>query len=111
VQLLDHIRTDLSRSSTARELVEDLGRIAEAASGTARAGKRVATSRAASRSCRAGSLSRSRRALRRQGLPRETEAVVAAAAQQVKAIDSLRHGAGELATLAQQLARAVAWCG
>ena len=32
---------------------------------------------------------------------------MAAAAQQVKAIDSLRHGAGELATLAQQLARAV----
>ena len=38
---------------------------------------------------------------------RETEAVATAGAQQLKAIDALRHGAGELATLAQQLAHAV----
>ncbi len=109
VQLLEHIRTHLSEVvDGSASWVEDLGRIAEAASGTARAGKRVAdvARSIAELSGRiAQSLTEGTQAA--EASTRETEAVVAAAAQQVKAIDSLRHGAGELATLAQQLARAV----
>ena len=109
VQLLEHIRTDLSgvvRGSAG--WVEDLDRIAEAASGTARAGKRVADV-ARGIADLSGRISQSlgQGAEGAEAATRETEAVVNAGAQQLKAIDSLRHGAGELATLAQQLAQAV----
>ncbi len=109
VQLLEHIRTDLSQVvHGSASWVEDLGRIAEAASGTARAGKRVAEV-ARSIADLSGRISQSL-AQGKEGAEastRETGAVAAAAAQQLKAIESLRHGATELATIAQHLAQAV----
>ena len=109
VQLLEHIRTDLSQVvHGSASWVEDLGRIAEAASGTARAGKRVAEV-ARSIADLSGRISQSL-AQGKEGAEastRETGVVAAAAAQQLKAIESLRHGATELATIAQHLAQAV----
>ena len=109
VQLLEHIRTDL------REVVHgsagwvaDLGRIAEAASGTARAGKRVAEV-ARSIAELSGRISQSLVQGKEgaEASTRETGLVAAAAAQQLKAIESLRQGATELATVAEHLTQAV----
>jgi methyl-accepting chemotaxis protein len=109
VQLLERMRTDLSevvRGSSA--WVQDLDGIAEAASGTARAGKRVGdVARAITDlSARiAQSLAQGKEGA--ETSTREMEPVAAAAERQLKAIDSLTRGAGELAALAQQLTDAV----
>jgi methyl-accepting chemotaxis protein len=109
VHLLERIRADLAQvvhGSTA--WVRDLDQIAEAASGTARAGKRVGdVARAiAELSARIGqSLDQAKQGA--EASTRETEGVASAAGKQLKAIDNLAHGAGELADLAEHLARAV----
>jgi methyl-accepting chemotaxis protein len=109
VQLLERIRTDLGavvHGSAA--WVQDLDRIAEAASGTARAGKRVAdVARAIAELSGRITESLSQGKQGADASTRETEAVAAAAAEQLKAIENLAHGTGELATLAQHLAQAV----
>jgi methyl-accepting chemotaxis protein len=108
VQLLERIRTDLAtvvRGSAS--WVEDLDRIAEAASGTARAGKRVAdVARGIAELSGRISHTLTQGAEGAEAATRETEEAVAAGAQQLKAIETLRHGAGELATLAQHLTQA-----
>ena len=109
VQLLELIRTDLTalvRGSTG--WVEDLNGIAEAASRTARAGKRVAdvARGIAELSGRiTESLEQGRQGA--EASTREAQSVANAAGQQLKAIDTLGRDAAQLATLAQQLARAV----
>ena len=109
VHLLERIRSDLAQvvhGSTA--WVRDLDQIAEAASGTARAGKRVGdVARAiAELSGRIGqSLDQAKQGA--EASTKESEGVASAATNQLKAIDTLAHGAGELADLAQHLAQAV----
>ncbi|HUL02848.1 MAG TPA: methyl-accepting chemotaxis protein [Gemmatimonadales bacterium] len=109
VHLLERIRADLAEvvhGSTA--WVRDLDQIAESASGTARAGKRVGdVARAiADLSARIGqSLDEAKQGA--EASTRESEGVATAASKQLKAIDNLAHGAGELAELAQHLAQAV----
>ena len=108
-QLLERIRGDLGdvvRSSS--DWVQDLTRIAEAAGGTARAGKQVAelAHGIRERSARINqSLEQAKAGA--QSSTQEAEAVAAAAAEQLQAIEGLAHGATELAALADSLARAV----
>src|SRR2546425_1134855 len=107
--LLERVRTDLGdvvRGST--DWVHDLTRIAEAAGGTARAGKQVAEL-ARGISERAGRISQSLEQAKgsAHSSSQEAEAVAAAAAEQLRAIEGLAHGATELAALADNLARAV----
>ena len=108
-QLLERIRGDLGdvvRSSS--DWVQDLTRIAEAAGGTARAGKQVAelAHGIRERSARIHqSLEQAKAGA--QSSTQEAEAVAAAAAEQLQAIEGLAHGATELAALADSLARAV----
>jgi methyl-accepting chemotaxis protein/putative methionine-R-sulfoxide reductase with GAF domain len=108
-QLLERIRGDLGdvvRSSS--DWVQDLTRIAEAAGGTARAGKQVAelAHGIRERSARIHqSLEQAKAGA--QSSTQEAEAVAAAAAEQLQAIEALAHGATELAALADSLARAV----
>jgi len=108
-QLLERIRGDLGdvvRSSS--DWVQDLTRIAEAAGGTARAGKQVAelAHGIRERSARINqSLEQAKAGA--QSSTEEAEAVAAAAAEQLQAIEGLAHGATELAALADSLARAV----
>jgi len=109
VQLLELIRTDLTalvHGSTG--WVDDLNRITEAASGTARAGKRVADV-ARGIAELAGRISESLEQGRQgaEASTREADGVAAAAGQQLKSIETLGHDAGQLAALALQLARAV----
>jgi len=108
-QLLERIRVDLAdvvQSSSG--WVQDLDRITEAAAGTARAGQRV------------GDVARANADLAgkvvdglRQGhsgareSTQETEAVAAAAAEQLRAIEDLAQGATQLSTLAENLTRAI----
>src|SRR6266542_3818773 len=108
-QLLERIRADLSDVvQTSAEWVQDLSHIAEAASGTAGAGKRVAELARG-----IGELSgRISQALEQaktgaQSSTTEAEAVAAAAARQLGAIEHLAHGATDLAMLADSLAKAV----
>ncbi|HYT70903.1 MAG TPA: methyl-accepting chemotaxis protein [Gemmatimonadales bacterium] len=108
-QLLERIRADLSDVvQTSAEWVQDLSHIAEAASGTAGAGKRVAELARG-----IGELSgRISKALEQaktgaQSSTTEAEAVAAAAARQLGAIEHLAHGATDLAMLADSLAKAV----
>src|SRR5206468_4146681 len=85
-----------------------LNAIAEAATGTARAGKRaeeLARGIAELASRNAQSLERARTGA--QSSTEEAETVAAAAAEQLRAIEELAHGAGELAALAAHLAQAV----
>src|SRR5881628_2743418 len=108
-QLLERVRADLGdvvRSST--DWVQDLTRIAEAAGGTARAGKQVADL-ARGISERAARISQSLEQAKAgaHSSTQEAEAVAAAAAEQLQAIEGLVHGATELAALADTLARAV----
>ena len=108
-QLLERLRGDLGevvQGST--DWVQDLTRIAEAASGTARAGKRVADLAHGIRE-RAGKIGRSLEEAKggAHSSTQEAEAVAAAAAEQLRAIEGLAHGATELAALADNLARAV----
>ena len=88
--------------------VQDLTRIAEAASGTARAGKRVADLAHGIRE-RAGTIGRSLEQAKggAHSSTQEAEAVAAAAAEQLRAIEGLARGATELAALANHLAKAV----
>jgi len=108
-QLLERIRGDLGdvvRSSS--DWVQDLTRIAEAAGGTARAGKQVAelAHGIRERSARINqSLEQAKAGA--HSSTQEAEAVAAAAAEQLQAIEGLAHGATELAALADSLARAV----
>jgi len=108
-QLLERVRGDLGdvvRSST--DWVQDLTRIAEAAGGTARAGKQVAdlAQGISERAARIGqSLAQAQGGA--HASTQEAEAVAAAAAEQLHAIEGLAHGATELAALADNLARAV----
>ena len=108
-QLLERIRGDLAevvQGST--DWVQDLTRIAEGASGTARAGKRVADLAHGIRE-RAGTIGRSLEQAKGgvHASTQEAEAVAAAAAEQLQAIEGLARGATELAALADHLARAV----
>jgi methyl-accepting chemotaxis protein len=108
-QLLERIRGDLGdvvRSST--DWVQDLSHIAEAASGTARAGKQVADL-ARGIGERAAKISQSLEQAKAgaHASTQEAEAVAAAAAEQLQAIEGLANGATELAALADNLARAV----
>ena len=108
-QLLERVRGDLAdvvQSST--DWVQDLARIGDTASGTARAGKRVADL-ARGISERAGSISQSLDQAKAgaHASTQEAEAVAAAAAEQLQAIQGLARGATELAALAENLARAV----
>ena len=108
-QLLERIRTELSAvAQGSADWVRDLDHIAEAASGTARAGKQVADL--------AGGIvdlsAKISRALEHaqsgaQSSAQEAEAVAAGAAEQLTAIEDLARGATELAQLADNLARAV----
>src|SRR6266571_1919755 len=108
-QLLERIRGDLGdvvRSSS--DWVQDLTRIAEAAGGTARAGKQVAelAHGIRERSARINqSLEQAKAGA--HSSTQEAEAVAAAAGEQLQAIEGLAHGATELATLADSLAKAV----
>ncbi|HZI22381.1 MAG TPA: methyl-accepting chemotaxis protein [Gemmatimonadales bacterium] len=108
-QLLERIRGDLSevvRSSS--DWLQDLTRVAEAAAGTAHAGKRVADL-AHGIGERAARIGRSLEQAK-GGAHSSTEAaqaVAGAAAEQLRAIEGLARGATELAALADNLARAV----
>ena len=108
-QLLERIRTDLGEvAHSSGAWVHDLDAIAEAATGTARAGKRaeeLARGIAELASRNAQSLERARTGA--QSSTEEAETVAAAAAEQLRAIEELAHGAGELAALAGHLAQAV----
>ena len=88
--------------------VQDLDRIAEGASGTARAGKRVAEVARAIADL-SGRITQSLEQAKEGAVAstRETEPVAAAAGHQVKAIDNLARGANELTILAGHLAEAV----
>jgi len=108
-QLLERVRGDLGdvvRSSS--DWVQDLTRIAEAAGGTARAGKQVADLAHGIRE-RSARISQSLEQAKAgaHSSTQEAEAVAAAAAEQLQAIEGLAHGATELAALADNLARAV----
>ncbi len=108
-QLLERVRGDLGdvvRSSS--DWVQDLTRIAEAAGGTARAGKQVAEL-AQGISERAARITQSLEQAKAgaHSSTQEAEAVAAAAAEQLQAIEGLAHGATELAALADNLAKAV----
>jgi methyl-accepting chemotaxis protein/putative methionine-R-sulfoxide reductase with GAF domain len=108
-QLLERVRGDLAdvvRSSS--DWVQDLTRIAEAAAGTARAGKQVADLAHGIRE-RSARISQSLEQAKAgaHSSTQEAEAVAAAAAEQLQAIEGLAHGATELAALADNLARAV----
>jgi methyl-accepting chemotaxis protein len=108
-QLLERVRGDLGdvvRSSS--DWVQDLTRIAEAAGGTARAGKQVAEL-AQGISERAARIRQSLEQAKTgaHSSMQEAEAVAAAAAEQLQAIEGLAHGATELAALADNLAKAV----
>jgi len=94
------------RSSS--DWVQDLTRIAEAAGGTARAGKQVADLAHGIRE-RSASISQSLEQAKAgaHSSTQEAEAVAAAAAEQLQAIEGLAHGATELTALADNLARAV----
>src|SRR5213082_3291103 len=108
-QLLERVRSDLGevvQGST--DWVQDLTRIGEAAAGTARAGKRVAEL-AHGIGERAGTIGRSLEQAKggAHSSTQEAEAVAAAAAEQLQAIEGLARGASELAALADHLAKAV----
>ena len=108
-QLLERIRGDLSEVvQSSSEWVHDLNHIAEAASGTARAGNRVAEL-ARGIADLSGRITQALEQAKTgaQSSSAEAEAVAAAAAEQLKAIENLAHGAVELAALADNLAKAV----
>jgi methyl-accepting chemotaxis protein len=108
-QLIERIRGDLSQVvENSADWVQDLDRIAQAAAETARAGKQVAElgrQGAELASKITTSLSQARGAA--QTSSNEAEAVAAAAAEQLRAIEDLAHGATELSALAEQLSQAL----
>jgi methyl-accepting chemotaxis protein len=108
-QLLERIRSDLHDVvQSSAEWVQDLNRIADASGTTARAGYRMAEVARAN----AETAARVVQVLRQgqvgaQTSTQEAETVAAAAAEQLKAIEDLAHGASQLSTLADNLSRAV----
>ncbi len=108
-QLLERLRTDLGEVvQSSVDWVHDLSHIAEAASGTARAGNRVAEL-ARGIGELAGRITQSLEQARTgvESSAKDAQAVAVAAAEQLKAIEDLAHGATELAALAENLAKAV----
>ena len=108
-QLLERIRVELGEVvETSSALLPDLDRIAEVAGSTARAGKRVAevARTTVDRAARmAKSLTQADAGA--TASTQETEAVAAAAGEQLRAIEDLAQGSTELATVAERLAQAV----
>jgi methyl-accepting chemotaxis protein len=108
-QLLERIRGDLRDVvQSAGEWVTELNRITEAAGGTARAGKHMAELARANAELAARiaqSLTQAKAGA--QLSSQEAQSVAAAAAEQLKAIEELAHGATELAQLATDLSRTV----
>jgi len=108
-QLIERIRGDLGQVvQSSAAWVQDLDRIGEAAVETARAGKHVAELGRQSAEL-AGKITESLGQARSaaQTSSQEAEAVAAAAAEQLRAIHDLAHGATELSALAEQLAQAL----
>ena len=110
-ELLDRIRSDLEAVvEDSGDWVRDLDTIAAAATATARAGKRVADGARANAhlAARMGeALARAQQGA--QSSSQEAQAVAAAAAEQLRAIEDLAQGATELSTVADKLARALAF--
>jgi methyl-accepting chemotaxis protein len=108
-QLLERIRGDLGDvAQSSAEWVQDLDRIADAAAGTARAGKHVADVARSSVELAARIAQTLEQAKgNAQTSTQEAEAVAAAAAEQLKAIEDLTQGASELSALAERLSQAV----
>lgn len=108
-QLLERIRGDLSDVvQSSADWVKDLDSIAEAATGTARAGKRVAeVARANADLVTRIATSLSQAQTGAESSTQEAEAVAAAAAEQLRAIEDLAQGATDLSALADKLAQAV----
>ena len=110
-ELLERIRGDLeSVVENSGDWVRDLDTIAAAATATARAGKRVADGARANAQLAARiteSLARAQQGA--QSSSQEAQAVAAAAAEQLRAIEDLAQGATELSTVADKLARALAF--
>jgi methyl-accepting chemotaxis protein len=110
-ELLDHIRNDLEQVvRSSGDWLRDLDSIAAAATATARTGKRVADgarANAALAARMAETLARAQQGA--QSSTHEAQAVAAAAAEQLRAIEDLAQGATELATVADKLARALAF--
>src|SRR6266704_1905334 len=108
-QLIERIRGDLSQVvQNSAAWVQDLDRIAEAAAGTARAGKQVAEFGRQSADLAAKiteSLGQARAGAETSS--QEAQAVAAAAAEQLRAIQDLAHGATKLSALAEQLRQAL----
>jgi methyl-accepting chemotaxis protein len=108
-QLLERIRGDLGQVvQNSSDWVQDLDRIADAAAQTARAGKQVAEVGRQSAELATKiteTLGHARTAA--QTSSQEAEAVAAAAAEQLRAIEDLAHGATELSALADQLSQAL----
>jgi methyl-accepting chemotaxis protein/putative methionine-R-sulfoxide reductase with GAF domain len=108
-QLLERVRDDLGQVvQNSAGWVQDLVRITEAAGETARAGKRVSEVARASAELAARmtvTLGQARTAA--QTSTEEAEAVAAAAAEQLRAIEDLAQGATELSTLADKLSQAL----
>jgi methyl-accepting chemotaxis protein len=108
-QLLERIRVDLGQVvQNSADWVQDLDRIADAAAQTARAGKQVAEVGRQSADLATkitDTLGQARSAA--QTSSQEAEAVAAAAAEQLRAIEDLAHGATELSALADQLSQAL----
>jgi methyl-accepting chemotaxis protein len=108
-QLIERIRGDLSQVvQNSGAWVQDLDRIGEAAVETARAGKQVAElGRHGAELATKITASLGQAGAAAQSSSREAEAVAAAAAEQLRAIEDLAKGATELSALAQQLAQAL----
>jgi methyl-accepting chemotaxis protein len=108
-QLLERIRGDLTQVvQNSAAWVQDLDSIGEAAVETARAGNQVAELGRRSAEL-AGKITESLGQARTaaQTSSHEAEAVAAAAAEQLRAIQDLAQGANELTALADQLAQAL----
>lgn len=110
-ELLERMRGDLEGvAQNSGDWVRDLDSIAGAATATARAGKRVADgarANAALAARMAEALARAQQGA--QSSSQEAQAVAAAAAEQLRAIEDLAQGATELSTVADKLARALAF--
>lgn len=110
-ELLEGIRSDLeSVVDSSGDWVRDLDTIAVAATATAHAGKRVADGARANAQLAARMADALARA--QQGAEssnQEAQAVAAAAAEQLRAIEDLAQGATELSSVADKLARALAF--
>ena len=111
VQILEEIHAELAGIvATSSAWVPDLDRIVEAAATTAKSGKgvaEVARTNAAMAGRIAASLTQAETGARTSS--REAEAVAAAAAEQLRAIEGLARGATELSSVAERLAVALAF--